>query len=162
MAAAPAWAAWLEASGAAVALRERAWLYPAVEVAHILGFVVLVGAAAMFDLRLLGRSRASSVRALAQHLLPWARGAVLLVALSGTLLFLAQATQYATSRVFALKLTLIAAAGLNVAAFHAGVFRSVETWDRDVRTPARARLAGALSLALWTGVIAVGRLLAYV
>ena len=160
--AAPGWAAWLEASAPAVALREHAWLYPAVETLHILGFVMLVGAAAMFDLRLLGRSRTTSVRALAAHLLPWARGAVLLVALSGALLFLAQAGTYAQSRVFAVKLTLIAAAGLNAAAFHAGVFRTVDGWDQGVRTPLPARLSGALSLLLWTGVITAGRLLAYV
>jgi hypothetical protein len=160
--AAPAWAVWLEASRLAVALREQAWLYPAVEVLHIVGFVVLVGAAAMFDLRLLGRSRTTSVRALAAHLLPWSRGALALVALSGTLLFLAQATTYTTSRTFALKLTLIAAAGLNAAAFHAGVFRSVAAWDTGVLPPVRARVAGVLSLLLWTGVITAGRLLAYV
>ena len=157
-----AWLVWLETSSLAGAMRQWQWLYPIVEIVHILGFVVLVGAAVMFDLRLLGRSRATSVRALAAHLLPWARGAVLLVALSGSLLFLTQAGTYAQSRVFALKLSLIAAAGLNAAVFHAGAFRTVAGWDQGMRAPLPARLAGALSLLLWTGVITAGRLLAYV
>jgi hypothetical protein len=38
-------------------MRQWTWLYPIVEILHILGFVVLVGAAFMFDLRLLGLSR---------------------------------------------------------------------------------------------------------
>src|SRR5207237_870309 len=53
----PAWLVWLETSGVAVAMRQWTWLYPAVEMAHIVGFVALVGAALMFDARLLGRSR---------------------------------------------------------------------------------------------------------
>jgi hypothetical protein len=38
------------------------------------------------------------------------------------------------------------------------VYPEVEVWDHLHRTPGRARLAGALSLALWIGIIAVGRL----
>jgi len=47
----PAWLGWLEATALATAMRQSAWLYPAVEIAHIVGFVVLVGSAFMFDLR---------------------------------------------------------------------------------------------------------------
>src|SRR5947208_9142437 len=39
-----------------VVMRQWAWLYPITEIAHIVGFAVLVGAAIMFDLRLLGVS----------------------------------------------------------------------------------------------------------
>ena len=37
----PAWAVWLEATSLGVAMRQWLWLYPAVEIAHIVGFVVL-------------------------------------------------------------------------------------------------------------------------
>jgi hypothetical protein len=57
---------------------------------------------------------------------------------------------------------LILAAGLNVWAFYRGPFRNVGTWDRGVRAPPAARLAAAFSLLLWAGVIAAGRLIAYV
>ena len=43
----PAWLVWLETSGVAVAMRHGLWLYPIVEIVHIVGFVVLVGAAVM-------------------------------------------------------------------------------------------------------------------
>ena len=60
---------WLEASGVAVAMREWTWAYPIVEITHIIGFVVLVGAAFMFDLRLLGVSRWLPLTDLARHLI---------------------------------------------------------------------------------------------
>jgi hypothetical protein len=157
----PPWAVWLEASGVAVAMRQWLWLYPAVEIVHIVGFVVLVGAAFMFDLRLLGLSRALPVSTMADHLLRWARLALVLVVPSGALMFVAHASEMATNPAFRLKLVLIATAFLNAGLFHRWPFRAVGDWDTEIRAPWPARLAGVLSLALWTGVIACGRLLAY-
>src|SRR5947209_18916138 len=91
----PAWLVWLETSGIGVAMRQWTWLYPAVEIAHIVGFVTLVGAALMFDTRLLGRSQPLAVSALARHLLPWARGSLLLVLPTGRPRLPAHATDIA-------------------------------------------------------------------
>jgi hypothetical protein len=157
----PAWAVWLETSRIAVAMRQWLWLYPAVEIAHIVGFVVLVGAAIMFDLRLLGLSRALPVSAMADHLLRWARWALLLVVPSGTLMFVAHATEMAANPAFRVKLLLVAAAFLNAGLFHRWPFRAVDDWDTEIPAPPAARVAGALSVTLWLGVIACGRLLAY-
>jgi hypothetical protein len=157
----PAWAVWLETSGLAVAMRQWLWLYPAVEIVHIVGFVVLVGAAFMFDLRLLGLSRALAVSAMAGHLLRWARLALVLVVPSGVLMFMAHATEMLDNPAFQLKLALIAAAFLNAGIFHRWPFRAVGDWDTELPAPPAARAAGVLSLLLWTGVIACGRLLAY-
>ena len=157
----PAWLAWLESTALARAMREWLWLYPTVEIVHILGFVVLVGAAVMFDLRLLGVSRRLPVVDLERHLLPWARRSLGLVALSGVLLFVAHAMELGTSLVFRLKLLLMAAAGLNAALFHRRAFRTVGAWNQQVKTPVTAQVAAVLSLVLWTGVICCGRLLAY-
>ncbi len=157
----PAWLVWLETSRLALAMKQWLWLYPIVEIVHILGFVVLVGAAAMFDLRLLGLSRALPVAGLARHLLPWARTAIVVVALSGSMMFVAHATEMAGNTAFRVKLLLIAAAGINAFVFHRGCYRQVAGWDCEVAAPASARVAAVLSLLLWTGVISCGRLLAY-
>jgi hypothetical protein len=157
----PAWLVWLETSGLAVAMRQWQWLYPAVEIVHIIGFVVLVGAALMFDARLLGRSRDVPVSALERHLLPWARWSLLLIVPTGTMMFAAHATEMAENPAFRLKLLLITAALLNAAVFHRWPFRTVGDWDTQAAGPGAARAAGVLSLALWTSVIACGRLIAY-
>jgi len=157
----PAVLVWLETSALAMAMRQWAWLYPIVEILHILGFVVLVGAAFMFDFRLLGLSRRLPVTGMERHLLSWARGALLVVVPTGLMMFAAHATEFVDNPAFRLKLLLLAAAGLNAAVFHRVPFRSVDDWDTDARSPGAARMAAALSLALWTGVISCGRLLAY-
>lgn len=143
----------------AQAMREHAWLYPIVETLHIIGFAVLVGAVAMFDLRVLGFGRQLPVKALARHLLPWSAGSMLLVLPTGLLLFVADPLALLANRIFLLKLALIAVAGLNALAFHAGPWRRAEAWPE--RTPGRAILHALLSLGLWIAVIACGRLLAY-
>jgi hypothetical protein len=157
----PAWLVWLETTALAQAMRQWLWLYPAVEIVHIAGIVLLVGAAAMFDLRLLGLSRRLPVADMARHLLPWARLGLGVVALSGIIMFSAHATEFATNPAFRVKLGLIIAACLNAAVFHRWPFRAVSAWNVDADPPLAARWAALLSLTLWTGVISCGRLLAY-
>lgn len=153
-------AAWVASTPLAAAMRGHAWLYPIVETAHILGFAVLVGAVAMFDLRILGFGRELPVRALARHLLPWSVGSLLLVVPTGLLMFSTQPLEMLGNPVFLLKLSLIATAGLNALLFHIGPYRHAEGWQDGI--PASAKLQAALSLLLWIAVISCGRMLAYV
>jgi hypothetical protein len=153
-------AGWVAATPLAAAMRAHAWLYPVVETVHILGFVLLVGAVAMFDLRVLGCARSLPLRALAGHLLPWSMGSLLLVVPTGLLLLCAQPADMLANPVFLLKLALVMAAGLNAFAFHAGHWW--RTAGPDAPVAPGARLHAALSLLLWVAVITSGRMLAYV
>jgi uncharacterized membrane protein len=152
-------AAWLASTPVALAMRSSAWLYPIVEIIHILGFAVLVGGVALFDLRVLGFARAIPIKALGRHLLAWAVASLALVVPTGVLLFAASAQELIENRVFLLKLALIGVAGVNALLFHADAYRGAGTWTV---IPASARLHAALSLALWVAVVSCGRLLAYV
>lgn len=156
-----AWLVWLETSALAVAMRQWQWLYPIVEILHILGFVLVVGGAFYFDLRLLGRGRSLAVSGLAAHLLTCARGGFALVAPTGFMMFAAHATEFAMNPAFRLKLILIAIALLNAATFHRWPFRSVARWDVGGGAPTWAGIAAVISLTCWVGAIACGRLLAY-
>lgn len=141
-AAGPAWAAALEASGLGRAMRQSAFLYPTVETLHILGFALLVGAIAAYDLRLIAGREPPAI---AQRV---AAAGLALAAPAGFLLFATEATAYFHNSVFLAKLGLIALALGNLALFHL-------RW-----TP--GRIAGAASLALWVGALGCGRLIAYV
>jgi len=151
----------IEASALGEAMRKWLWLYPSVEIVHIVGIVVLVGSIAILDLRLLGFSRSLPVRRLAAHILPWSIGSFVLIVPSGLAMFVAHAGDLLSNPVFAVKICLILAAGANAGIFHAGIFRGAAQWDVDVMPPVAARAAAAVSLLLWVSVIACGRLLAY-
>ena len=146
----------------AAAMRDSIWMYPAVETIHIIGFVILVGAVIMFDLRVLGVSKRVPVRMLAQYLLPWATGALLLIVPAGFLMFSADATTMISNRAFVIKMVLLMLAATNAAAFHLGAFRNVDQWNQGTTAPGSARLHAATSLLIWLGVITCGRMIAYV
>ncbi|WP_053150641.1 DUF6644 family protein [Pseudomonas sp. Pf153] len=155
------WMDQLGDSSLALAMRSELWLYPLVEVVHIIGFSVLVGAVVMFDLRILGLSKGIAVTALARHLLTWALAALLLIVPAGLMMFSAHPHDFAGNDVFVLKLCLIATVGLNALVFHVGTYRGVQQWNIGHKAPGLARIQALLSMALWFAVICCGRLLAY-
>jgi hypothetical protein len=83
------------------------------------------------------------------------------VALTGLTMFSGVALTVGMSSAALWKLGLIILAGLNIAAFHGGVYRTVRAWDLAVITPIRARIAAVISASTWTGVVFAGRFLAY-
>jgi hypothetical protein len=127
---------------------------------HLIGMAMLVGAVAVFDLRVLGLARSIPVRSLARLCLPWAVASLLLIVPSGSLLFVARATELLTSSLFLAKLGLLLLALILAVAFHAGPYGSVDRWDVETPAPWLAKLIAAASLLVWIAVIVAGRMLA--
>ncbi|MDR6806068.1 hypothetical protein J2Y45_003260 [Dyadobacter sp. BE34] len=155
------WLEWLEKSAWSVGIRQSLWLYPALEIVHILGIVFLVGAAFLFDLRLLGFSRNLPVIALSKHLLPWSQRGLILIVPSGVLLFLTNAQALGVDPVFWTKVGLIVVAALNVLVFHRFIYEPFKRCGAEGELPYPARLCGVVSIGVWVAVVACGRLLAY-
>jgi hypothetical protein len=152
---------WLEKSSWAVGIRQSLWLYPALEIVHILGIVMLVGAAFLFDLRLLGFSRNLPVTGLSKHLLPWSQRGLILIVPSGVLLFITNAQALGTDPVFWTKVGLIGVAALNVFVFHRLVYMPFKRHGASGDLPGMAQLCAGISIVVWIAVVACGRLLAY-
>lgn len=149
----------LQESALGHAMRSSPALYPAVEILHIIGFVVLVGSILTLDLRVLGLVRAIPMAAMAQLLLPVSRVGFLLAISMGFLLFSADAAHVVKNPAFQAKLLLIAAALVNVVIAHVGPWRRVAFWGNEA--PAGAKVTALASLLLWLGVVCAGRLIAY-
>jgi hypothetical protein len=120
---------------------------------------MLFGSIALVDLRLLGLGRRMPIALLAHYAVPWTLLGFLIAALSGLAMFTAHAAEFIVQPVFMLKMGLILAGGINAAALHMGPLRDLAS--DDLYATVKMKLAGGLSLALWLGVIACGRLLAY-
>ena len=149
----------LQESALGHAMRSSPVLYPAVEILHIIGFVVLVGSIIALDLRLLGLGRAIPIQPMAQLLLPMSRIGFVLAISMGLLLFSADASHVVRNPAFQSKLLLIAAALVNVVIAHLGPWRQIAQWGPEA--PGSARVTAMLSLLLWLGVVCAGRLIAY-
>jgi hypothetical protein len=140
-------------------MRSSPFLYPAAEILHILGFVVLVGSIVALDLRLLGLGRAIAIQPMAQLLLPLSRVGFVVAISMGFLLFTADAAHVVRNPAFLAKLLLIAAALINIAIAHLGPWRRAPLWHGQAS--AGAKLTGFASLLLWISAICAGRLIAY-
>jgi hypothetical protein len=129
------------------------WGYAIVNTTHVLGIALLVGAIVPLDLKLLGAWRGSAIGPLAKILVPMAVGGLTLAIVTGSLLFLADPLEYAGSRIFIIKIALIAAATLHALSFHLGKGYSVSA--------ARLKIAGGCSLTAWLSVLVLGRFIAF-
>jgi hypothetical protein len=154
---------WLENTAIGESIRTSVWLFPAIESIHVLAIVFVVGSIARVDLRLLGIiMRDRPITQVSDEFLPWTWSSFLVAVITGLLLFTSAAVRYVGIIYFDVKMILIALAGLNMLYFHFFVYKDVAQWDLHVRPPAMVRIAGALSLIFWIGVITTGRFIGFV
>ncbi|WP_284735693.1 DUF6644 family protein [Dongia deserti] len=140
-------------------MRASPALYPAVEILHIMGFVLLVGAITALDLRLLGLARTIPIQPLAHLLLPLSRVGFIIAVAMGFLLFSADAAHVVRNPAFQAKLLLIVAALINIVIAHTWPWRRIAKWEGEAPTGAKA--TALASLVLWLSALTAGRLIAY-
>ncbi|MDT8397737.1 MAG: DUF6644 family protein [Pseudomonadales bacterium] len=142
-------------------LSQTLWGFPMAEIFHLVMIGTFYGGIVMLDLRLLGINRFISSEILMRHVLRciWVvfGGAVV----SGSLLFVFMPQEYPNNPAFLIKMALVLVGGLNALWMHKVLIRDIETWDRDTMPPVGVRISALLSLCLWSGVLAGGRLIAY-
>jgi uncharacterized protein DUF6644 len=151
----------LEESGFAAAIRQSLWIYPAANVGHIVALVCFAGAVAVMDVRLLGGFAATAPGRLLARARTFAIAAFGGMAITGFVLFAAEASHVALNPVFQLKAALIGAGLVNVGLYEFVARREVDKLPPGAIMPARARMAGLLSLVVWVAVAACGRSIAY-
>lgn len=152
-------ATWLDATGVGPWARGSALVYPVANTLHLLGLVMLVGGIGVVDLRVMGLWRGLPIAELSHALTPVAVAGLILMAASGTILFAADGAALARSAIFERKLTLIAAALANAAAFRWVWNARMVRWGDGAPRP--ARMMAAVSLLLWLAAGASGRWIAY-
>jgi hypothetical protein len=143
-------------------MRSNLLAMPWVNALHVLCIAVVYGTILVVDLRLLGLfDRQRAVTRVADELLRLTWVAFIGAVLTGALFFAANATTYWFNMAFRFKMLAIVLAGVNMLVFQFLTYRGVAAWDRDARTPQAARLAGALSILIWTTVVVLGRVIGF-
>jgi hypothetical protein len=153
---------WLESTQLSTGIRESLLFYPMLHWSHILSNSLMFGTIAYLDLRLLGMGlRRRSVRDLAGQLLPWTWAGWVLMFISGMLILISDPVRYYNSVFFRFKMLLMLIAGANALIFHYTLYRKGIFENAAAPVPRRARLAGAVSLMAWIGIIVTGRAVGY-
>lgn len=136
--------------------------YPIVESLHVIAVCLVFGSILVVDLRLLGiASNNRPFTRVAHDLLRLTWIGFGLAVITGSLLFLPNATSIAVNVNFQLKMAVLVLAGINMFVFEFISARNVAVWDTTLPTPNSARVAGLLSIGLWAGVIVFGRLIGF-
>jgi hypothetical protein len=158
---APALLIALEGSGLGAAIRQSAWVYPAANVLHVVGLTLFASSVAVMDLRILGAFAATTPANVVRPARYASIAALLLMALSGSLLFTAEAGHIALNPVFQVKASLIALGIGNALLAGPALARSLADTPAYVPLPSRVRTVAAASIAIWLLVAACGRFIAY-
>ena len=153
------WLTTLESTRAAAWLRESGsiWAYPTVLTLHPTGMAALVGANWALDLRILGVGGGVPLGALRTLFTAMWIG-FWLNAVTGVMLFAADATTKGTTTVFVVKMALVALATIAAVLMKRSVYGATL---EPVVVPAAARVLAVASIGLWIGAITAGRLMAY-
>ena len=134
------------------------WAFPIIETVHVLALATVYGTIAMVDLRMLGfAARQTRASKLTDELLPWTWTAFAIAAISGVLMYISKADTYWSNPQAQAKFICMALAGVNMLVYHFGAHRRIAEWDTSLPPPFAARLAGGLSIALWTAIVFFGR-----
>jgi len=147
---------WLTQSPLADLMSRADWIFAVVQTFHFFGFALLIGTIAIVDLRLLGFGmRRQAAAELAQALAPWTRWGLALMLITGPMMFSSDAVTYSRNPSFRFKMACLLAAVVYQFTVH--------RWATTPGISAGSRrLAAAVSLVLWTGVLAAGRMIAFV
>ncbi|WP_373355511.1 DUF6644 family protein [Pseudoroseicyclus sp. CXY001] len=153
---------WLENSGVGFWMRDSVYALPVINALHIVSVVTLFGSLITVDLRLIGVLAPTRTFTRVSHELlrfTWIGFAGALI--SGLLMVTANASEFYVNKLFWFKMATIVLAGINMMFFELRTMKTVANWDTARPPPGRARVAGLISIALWTGVIFLGRWIGY-
>lgn len=144
---------WFEYTAPGIIVRESVWMFPVIEAVHLLGLCLLGGVVITVDLRMLGLGlRKQTINELATNLRPWLIGAVVLLLVTGTLLFLSEAVKCYYNTSFWVKII-----SLPIALIFTFLVREHVAVNGGMDPSTKTRLVAAGSMLLWFTVAAAGR-----
>jgi hypothetical protein len=153
---------YIDATQSSTALRESFYVFPIVEGIHVISLALSVGLVIWFDLRLAGFIlKDQPVSEVFRPIRPYVLTGFGIMFVTGLALFWSLALRCYSSPFFWGKMLMLLLAGINISVYHLTIDRRQWQWDKMPTPPVQARIAGIVSLTLWIGIIAAGRLMAY-
>ena len=137
------------------------WTWPIAETFHFIGLCMLLGGLMVIDLRLLGFHKL--IPTIASHdLLPVIYTGLAINTVTGIMFSVGDPHRYFINIGFQLKMLLFVLALANALWYQFKLSPRIDSLPAGSEMPGDARLAGALSLGCWFGVLILGRLIPYV
>jgi hypothetical protein len=144
--------------------RLETWLIiPISQTIHILGVAIVMTAVGMLNLQLLGvRVTKPSFADLSARWMPWIWSAMVVLFITGAVQTIAEPTRELMNNTFRIKIVMLLIAVAITVVYRAQVKKDAKYWERSGERRALAYALASISLVLWLGIVAAGRLIAYV
>lgn len=154
---------WLATTSLSATIQNVSWIIPTVQTVHIVCVAIVICAAFLVDLRILGIfSRSQPLAALSHRFLTWIWYALIVLLVSGALLIIGEPGRSLLNPAFAVKmLMLLIVAGLTVL-LQRPLATNAGFWDASAGRQITAKAIAIVSLGLWSCVVFAGRWIAYV
>ncbi len=161
LSAADAFVEWLGATPLSIGFQnEVAWLWPLCESLHFMGLCLLIGAAGLLDLRLLGFMKTVPVWSI-KRFIHWAMVGFAVNLVTGLVFLISQPQQYVTNPSMWFKALFLVVAGVNALVFETTFSRRVAVLGAGEDTPASVKAIALVSLVSWFAVLYFGRMIPY-
>jgi hypothetical protein len=148
---------WVDGTAISTYIKSTTWVFPLVETIHILALAVLLGSLFLIDLRLLGIAiRRWSPAQIVEQLHSFINWSVVVILITGAILFIAEPRKLFDSAAFGPKMILLSLAIL----FQYTLYPRVRSMQTHI--PIWGRLLALVSLGLWFGVAVCGRAIGFV
>jgi hypothetical protein len=145
---------WFENHGVGLAIRNSVYLFPVIEAVHLLALAVIGGAVLVVDLRLSGLLfKREPISQIARDAYPWLVGSLMVMLISGFLLFTSEAVKCYYNGAFWLKMISLFLAIV----FTFTVRRKVSFAAEGAVGSGWNKLVAFISVLLWSGVGIAGR-----
>ena len=148
---------WCDRTWLGETIRGSRLYFPIIETFHLLALTVLFGAVIVLNMRLCRLMlKNQPTQQVAKDLAPWARWSLVVILVSGIMLFLSEAMKCYASKPFQVKMTFLFAAII----YHFTIHRAVSRSDREPRVTWGV-IIGSVNVLLWLGVGLGGRAIGF-
>ncbi len=153
---------WLQGTPVSLTIQSVPWIIPLLQSIHILTIGVVFISILMIALRVFGAVRADQkFGTVARRFWPWIVYGLIVMAVTGLLLIVAEPVRQFTSTSFWLKMALLLIGVLSALAIRLTLGRARLDPEYDRAFGARSKTAAGAAVALWLAIIFLGRAIAY-
>ena len=139
------------------ALNNTEWAFPLAECFHIPAFAISIGTIVAVDMRLMGLAyKRETAARLLKDTEPWTLAGLIIVILSGFILYLSQTEIYLANSAFYFKVYVLLAAVIYNYTIHRMVAKNPNA------SPLVEKIVGGISVLLWIAVVFGGIFIAFV
>lgn len=151
---------WLVNTTLSVALAKSSWVVPAMQTIHIVAIAILLSSVLMVGLRVMGcAGRDQTLKATLERFGPWFWGSLVILAITGIILIIAEPPRQLLAVSFWLKMSILAIAIAMAVLFLRSINRNAAYWESAA--PLRTQVFGIGIFCMWCLVVFLGRFIAF-